>query len=78
MSRHRARRVATLHAPLGKAIAHDLLVEIKESLTRHGAKDVWITHENLPDLTIMASVPDTLPVEESSPPPAGSDGEGQS
>lgn len=56
---HRARRVLTLHAPLGKAIAQDLLVEIEKLLIEHGATSVWISHEALPDLQIMASVPDT-------------------
>lgn len=71
MSRHRARRVCTLHAPLGKAIAHDLLTQIKELLTDAGATDVWIAHDHLPDLTIMARIPDA-PAAEESPAPPGS------
>lgn len=56
---HRARRVVTLHAPLGKVIAQDLLVEIEKLLIEHGASRVWISQDALPDLQIMASVPDT-------------------
>lgn len=59
MRRHRARRVVTLHAPLGKAIAQDLLVEIEKLLIEHGASRVWISQDVLPDLQIMATVPDT-------------------
>jgi hypothetical protein len=69
--KHRARRVVTLHAPLGKAIAHELLLQIRESLEAHGARDVWISQEGLPDLTIMASVPYVPTAEESSPPSSG-------
>lgn len=60
MPRRHVRRVVTLHAPLGKAIAHDLLTQIRVSLRNHGATDVWISHESLPDLTIMASVEDVV------------------
>lgn len=53
------RKVLTLHAPLGKALAYDLIGQIEAQLReRMGATHVWISPENLPDLTFMAAVPD--------------------
>ena len=58
MRHQRARRVVTLHAPLGKAVAQDLLQAIEKLLKTHGASQVWVSHEGLPNLEIMARVPE--------------------
>lgn len=36
----------------------------------HGADHVWISHEHLPDLLVMATVPDLPGPEEDESPPA--------
>jgi len=48
----------TLHAPLGKMIAHTFLEAVESTLDGMGATRVWISTDALPDLVIMAEVPD--------------------
>lgn len=53
-----ARRVITLHAPLGRKIAYELLGRVEKTLIDLGATRVWISTESLPDLAVMCEVPD--------------------
>jgi hypothetical protein len=54
----RVRKVATLHAPLGRVLVLDLLQQIEDSLRKRGATNVWISADSLPDLTLMAEIPE--------------------
>lgn len=52
------RKVLTVHAPLQEVLALGLLNDIEESLKMRGAQRVWIATDSLPDLVIMAEVPE--------------------
>lgn len=67
-----ARKVLTLHAPLGKALAYEIIGQIEVQLKeRMDATHVWIATDNLPDLTLMAQVPEDELAEVSTPPRSG-------
>lgn len=66
------RKVVTLHAPLGQYVARDLIKYISEAFQEHGAEDVWISHDELPDLVVMARCPD---VPKEGPSPSGTAGQ---
>ena len=53
-----ARRVLTLHAPLGKTIANAIIDDVERSLKEAGAIRWWISTDALPDLTLMAEIED--------------------
>lgn len=48
-------KILTIHAPLAGMIATDVLQAVARSLRTHvGVEAVWISHESLPDLVVMA------------------------
>ena len=54
------RRLLTLHAPMGRELAGPGLTGLADRLRDEGVKKWWISHEHLPDVVVMADVPDDL------------------
>lgn len=56
------RRLLTFHAPMSLAISTYMLANMKESLLERGITRWWISHDELPDIVIMAEVPDDFDI----------------
>lgn len=53
-----SRPILTLHAPLGRLMSDPVLEVIDHTLKAHGYSRWWISPANLPDIVVMAEVPD--------------------
>ena len=53
------RRIVTLHAPIEGRVAYEALGRIERFITdQMGAQRTWVAHDKLPDLVVMADIPE--------------------